>query len=61
MLATGTAENDLGVVVILRHEAIPYAMESAFGRNINLAICLKLMIQTQYSIRQEYVLAAKGR
>jgi len=26
--ATGTPESDVGVVVILRHEAIPYAMES---------------------------------
>jgi hypothetical protein len=26
--ATGTPESDMGVVVILRHEAIPYAMES---------------------------------
>lgn len=26
--STGTPENDLGVVVVLRHEAIPYAMEN---------------------------------
>ena len=38
---TGTPENDLGVVVVLRHDAIPYAMEDRLWSKYNFGEVFK--------------------
>src|SRR5258705_6936532 len=45
--ATGTPEKDCGVVVVLRHTAIPYAMEDRLWAKYNFGDVFKPSIQRQ--------------
>ena len=40
--ATGSDENDCGVVLVLRHEAIPYAMESSLWEKYKFGEAFKI-------------------
>jgi len=44
--ATGSAGKDSNVVVVLRHDGIPYAFEDSLWQSINLEKCLKRMISS---------------